>query len=76
MHLKNVNVKNPKNVLVQIPSFITSMKWGLKENDELEVFISDDERSVIIRPKKLQVGSYPYIQGDGVAGTSTETTPL
>lgn len=76
MHLKNVNVKNPKNVLVQIPSFITSMKWGLKENDELEVFISDDERSVIIRPKKLQVGGYPYIQGDGVAGDPTQPTSL
>lgn len=56
MRIKNVRVSNPRNVVVQIPGFI-SHKWGLTNTDILEVHISDDEQSVIIRPKNIQAGS-------------------
>lgn len=56
MHIKNVRVNNNKNVLVQIPGFISN-KWALLDNDMLEVHLSNDGESVIIRPKKIRAGS-------------------
>lgn len=52
MHIKDVRVTNPGNVLVQIPGFVTN-KWKLLKGSELEVHISDDGQTVIIRPKAL-----------------------
>ena len=47
MRLKVVNVTNPRNVLVQIPSFVVS-EWGLTDKDKLEV--SYEEGKITIRP--------------------------
>lgn len=51
MHIKTIKIKNPKAVLVQIPGFITE-KWNLQSDDGVEVHISDDEQTVIIKPRK------------------------
>ena len=51
MHIKTVLVKNNKNVLVQIPGFIVN-NWKLLNGDSVEVSISDDEKSLIIKPRK------------------------
>lgn len=53
MHIKTVKVTNSGNVVVQIPGFIVS-KWNLKDGDSLEVHISDDEKTVIIKPVQRQ----------------------
>lgn len=45
---KTVNVRNPRNVLVQIPSAIVA-QWGLQEGDQLGVECNDKE--VTIRPQ-------------------------
>ena len=50
VHVKTIAVRNPKNVLVQIPGFIVD-NWGLAEGDLLEMHIHDDRRIVII-PKR------------------------
>ena len=47
---KTVNVTNPRNVLVQVPSFIAGTEWGLKQGDKLEVLYNDKTREVTIRP--------------------------
>ena len=47
---KTVNVTNPRNVLVQIPSMIAGIEWGLKQGDRLEVLYSDETKEVTIRP--------------------------
>ena len=47
---KTVNVTNPRNVLVQIPSIIAGVEWGLKQGDELEVLYDDRTKEVTIRP--------------------------
>lgn len=51
MHIKNVNVKNHKNVLVQIPGFV-SQNWGLKDGDKVSVEICEDTHNLIIKPKR------------------------
>ena len=51
MHIKTVKITNHKNVIVQIPGYIIH-KWNLKDNDSLEVHVSEDEKSIIIRPRK------------------------
>lgn len=51
MHLKTAKVKNPKNVLIQIPCFIVE-KWNLHAGDGIEVHINDDEQSITILPRK------------------------
>ena len=47
---KTVNVTNPRNVLVQIPSMIAGVEWGLKQGDKLEVLYDDHTSEVTIRP--------------------------
>lgn len=47
---KTVNVTNPKNVLVQIPSFIAGVEWSLKQGDQLEVLYNDETKEITIRP--------------------------
>lgn len=51
MYLKTVKVHNPKAVLLQIPGFV-SEKWGLTTEDGVEVHIADDERTIILKPRK------------------------
>ena len=50
VHIKNIKVRNPKNVLVQIPRFISLVKWGLTEGKILEVYISENSDAIIIKP--------------------------
>lgn len=50
---KTVNVTNPKNVLVQIPSYIAGVKWKLQSGDMLEVSYNEDNSEVTIRPTIL-----------------------
>ena len=54
MHIKTVRVTNSKNVLVQIPGFSVK-KWGLREGNEIDVSISADEESIIIKPRKQNI---------------------
>ena len=53
---KTVNVTNPRNVLVQIPSLIAGVEWGLKQGDALEVLYDDRTKEITIRP---------HVQGRG-----------
>jgi bifunctional DNA-binding transcriptional regulator/antitoxin component of YhaV-PrlF toxin-antitoxin module len=46
--LKTVKVTNPKNVLVQVPKLAVEL-LQLDKGDELEVVISDDAKSIIVR---------------------------
>lgn len=47
---KTVNVTNPRNVLVQIPSFIAGTEWRVKQGDKLEVLYDDRTGAVTIKP--------------------------
>jgi hypothetical protein len=49
MHVKTVKVTNPRNVVVQIPSFIIA-KWHINENSELEVHYNEQTKTVTIKP--------------------------
>lgn len=55
---KTVNVTNPKNVLVQIPSFIAGIEWGLRQGDRLEVLYSDETKEITIRPTVFGRGDF------------------
>lgn len=70
-HIKNAKVHNPKNVLVQIPGFISSTKWGLVKGDEVEVYVSDDGQSIILRPKKVFDRGGANAEGKRVANAAT-----
>jgi hypothetical protein len=58
MMYKTVTVTNPRNVLVQIPSLIAGIEWGLDKGDELEVLYSDETKEVTIRPVLLGRGDF------------------
>lgn len=62
MHIKTTKVKNPKNVIVQIPGFIAE-KWNLQTGDGVEMHVSEEEDSVRIIPRKgyvqVSAGSRP-----------------
>ena len=47
MHVKTVNVTNPRNVLVQVPSFVIA-NWGVALGSHLEVHY-DEEKIKAIR---------------------------
>ena len=49
--LKNVSVRNPRNMLVQLP-FKLLTTWGLSEGDSIDVMLSDDGKSVVLVPRK------------------------
>ena len=68
---KTVKVTNPRNVLVQIPSFIAGAEWNLKEGDNLAVLYDDKTREVTIRPTVQRRGNSTE-ESNGMAGT-TET---
>lgn len=66
MHIKTVKIKNDKNVLVQVPGFVIN-NWGLKTGDSVEVSVSADEKSIIIKPRKgyITVSAGSNIDGQG-----------
>jgi bifunctional DNA-binding transcriptional regulator/antitoxin component of YhaV-PrlF toxin-antitoxin module len=70
MHIKTVRVTNPKNAIVQVPGFIAK-KWGLSDKDRLEVYISDDEQAIIIRPSKIQARSNVNQESERLFGSAT-----
>lgn len=70
MHIKDSNVKNPKNVLVQVPGFVVN-KWGLTKDDKLGVHYDDKTGCIIIRPKKVCSGSDANTEGEGLARSTT-----
>ena len=47
--VKTVRVTNPRNALVQIPSFVIGA-WGLKLDDRVEVLYNELNKEVTIRP--------------------------
>ena len=49
MLIKTVRATNPRNVIVQIPSFIVA-NWNLKLDDKLEVRYNEDTQEVTISP--------------------------
>lgn len=67
LHIKTIKVTNPKNVLAQIPGFVAK-KWCLKVGDNLDVYISEDEGSIIIKPRRsVQARSRTATEGGGVS---------
>ena len=66
MHLKDINVTNPANVLVQIPALV-ARKWALKIGDRLEVHISDDEQEVVIRRYDVSTRRQVHEDSEGMA---------
>jgi hypothetical protein len=67
MLLKRVKVNNPMNTLVQIPRFITTEFWRLRQGDGLEVFYDESTGSIIIRPKEVRTGSNIDSEGKRMA---------
>lgn len=65
MHVKTVNVTNPRNVLVQLPSFVIA-NWGVTLGSHLEVHYDEDNRKVTIQPAVLGRGNSAE-ESDGVA---------
>lgn len=47
-YVKTANVTNVKNVLVQIPGWVTK-RWGLQQGDKLEVCYDADEEEIRIK---------------------------
>ena len=47
---KTVNVTNPRNVLVQIPSYVAGVEWNLRQGDRLEVYYDEETKQVTIKP--------------------------
>lgn len=65
MHVKTVNVTNPRNVLVQIPSFVIA-NWGIALGSHLEVHYDEEKQQLTIIPS-LQRRSNVAEKSDGVA---------
>ena len=70
MHVKTVNVTNPRNVLVQVPSFVIA-DWGVTLGSHLEVHYDEEKKQLTIAPS-LQRRSNTVKKSNGMAGT-TET---
>lgn len=68
MRVKTVNVTNPRNVLVQVPSFVIA-DWGVTLGSHLEVHYDEQKQTITIRPA-VQRRSNTVEKGDGVARTS------
>lgn len=69
MHVKTVNVTNPRNVLVQLPSFVIA-NWGVTLGSHLEVHYDDKKQQVTIRPAVLGRGNTAE-EGNGMARAAT-----
>lgn len=65
MHVKTVNVTNPRNVLVQVPSFVIA-NWGVALGSHLEVHYDEEKQQLTITPS-LQRRSNTVEKSDGVA---------
>ena len=65
MHVKTVNVTNPRNVLVQLPSFVIA-NWGVTHGSHLEVHYDEDEQQITIAPAVLRRRD-AVEESDGVA---------
>lgn len=65
MHVKTVRVTNPRNVLVQLPSFIMA-NWGVTLDSNLEVHYDEEQQQVTIRPS-VQRRRNATEESDGVA---------
>lgn len=70
MHIKDARVTNPRNVLVQVPSWV-ARKWALKEGETLGVHISEDGEAIIIRPNKILTGSNVDKKSERMVGSTT-----
>lgn len=65
MHVKTVKVTNPRNVLVQLPSFVIA-NWGVALGSHLEVHYDDTKQQITICPAVLGRGNAAE-KSDGVA---------
>ena len=65
MHVKTVNVTNPRNVLVQVPSFVIA-NWGVVLGSHLEVHYDEEKQQLTIVPS-LQRRGDTVEKSDGVA---------
>ena len=68
MHVKTVNVTNPRNVLVQVPSFVIA-NWGVALGSHLEVHYDEEKQQLTIHPA-VQRRSNTAEKSDGVVGTT------
>lgn len=64
MHVKTVKVTNPRNVLVQIPSFVIAT-WGAAQCSSLEVHYDEKQGQITIKPT-VQRRRNAAEQGDGM----------
>ena len=65
MHVKTVNVTNPRNVLVQVPSFVIA-NWGVALGSHLEVYYDEEKQQLTIVPSLQRRGDSTE-ESDGVA---------
>lgn len=56
MLIKTINIKNPKNVIVQIPGFV-SATWNLTVGSELEMHYNHETNKITIKPMVLRRGN-------------------
>ena len=68
MHVKTVNVTNPRNVLVQVPSFVIA-NWGVTLGSHLEVHYDEEKQQLTIIPS-LQRRSNTVEKSNGVVRTA------
>lgn len=52
MLIKTVKITNPRNVLVQIPSFVIA-QWHLNADSRLEVSYNEDTGQITVQPSLL-----------------------
>lgn len=65
MHVKTVNVTNPRNVLVQVPSFVIA-NWGVALGSHLEVHYDEEKQQLTIIPSLQRRGNSTE-ESNGVA---------
>lgn len=65
MHVKTVNVTNPRNVLVQVPSFVIA-NWGVALGSHLEVHYDEEKQQLTIAPSLQRRGNSTK-ESNGVA---------
>lgn len=65
MHVKTVNVTNPRNVLVQVPSFVIA-NWGVALGSHLEVHYDEEKQQLTIIPSLQRRGDSTE-ESNGVA---------
>ena len=63
MLVKTISVKNPKNVVLQVPGFVSSL-WDLKVGSKLSMEYDNEKDVVTIRP---------YVQGRGSTSEKVHT---